>query len=234
MNTIKLLFDYIGHAITSLAAVIFVMLMTITGMILFSHTLFSQVFPVGMQHWEKIAATWLMALGWEFTVLITTCNTRHINKQIPAIMAICSGIIVLFFIQAFDGEQTALTLVQRWFVGVLAATINYIYAELFYKKWMERSDVIELPLKVNELQSMVNELQRQVNERESMLNAARAQLNQKNNDMNDLVRFKKNIDSELTCPHCKVIQDRFGTLHAHKGHCTSNPRNKNSNNKKTI
>jgi hypothetical protein len=226
MKAIKLLFDYIGHAITSLAAVIFVMLMTITGMILFSHTLFSEVFPVGMAYWEKIAATWFMALGWEFTVLLTTCNTRHINKHIPAVMAICSGIIVLFFIQAFDGEQTTLTLVQRWFVGVLAATINYIYAELFYKKWKERNDVIEFPIRVNELQSRVDELQRQLNERESTVNDVRSQLNQNNTELNDLLRFKKTIDAELTCPHCKVVHDRFGTLHAHKGHCSSNPRNK--------
>ena len=85
MKPIYTLFDNIGHAITSLAAVIFVMLMTITGMIFFSHTLFNQVFPTSMSDWEKLVATWLMALGWEFTVLITTCNTRHINKNIPAI-----------------------------------------------------------------------------------------------------------------------------------------------------
>ncbi len=228
MNTIKLLFDYIGHAITSLAAVIFVMLMTITGMILFSHTLFSQVFPVGMQYWEKIAATWLMALGWEFTVLITTCNTRHINKQIPAIMAICSGIIVLFFIQAFDTEQTALTLVQRWFVGVLAATINYIYAELFYKKWMERKNSIELPLKVNDLESTVNQLQRKCNETESLRTREALNYEQAKIELKELQRFKDKIQSELTCPHCKLVQVNFGTLHAHKGHCNSNPRKGNT------
>src|SRR5690242_14626133 len=114
---IERVFDIIGEGITSLGAVIFVMFMTITGMIFFSHTLFSHVFPTTMEPWEKLAATWLMALGWEFTVLITTCNTRHINKYIPVIMALCSGIIVLFFIQAFDNNKTMLEISQRWFVG---------------------------------------------------------------------------------------------------------------------
>jgi hypothetical protein len=219
-------FDNIGRTITSLAAVIFVMLMTITGMVLFSHTLFTNVFPEGMQPWEKLSATWFMALGWEFTVLITTCNVRHINKHIPVIMAICSGVIVLFFIQAFDNTQTALTIVQRWFVGLLAATINYIYAELFYKKWKERNDFIELPNQLIELQSQLHqlqsdnhELQRTVHERDSALLELKPKLD-------ELTRFKHKIDRELTCPHCKEAQDSYGTLNAHKGHCTENPKNK--------
>ena len=230
----KNLFDYIGRAITSLAAVIFVMLMTITGMILFSHTLFASVFPAGMEHNEKIAATWFMALGWEFTVLITTCNVKHIHKNIPAVMAVCSGVIVLFFIQAFDGYQTPLVLTQRWFVGILAATINYIYAELFYKKWSERNNFIELPLKVVELQSKVNELQSKIDQNQWLVDDAQRTINESElahnetkEKLKDLQRFKKQIESELTCSHCHVIQTSYGSLRAHKGHCLNNPLNKN-------
>ncbi len=230
MSHLKKLFDYIGRAITSLAAVIFVMLMTITGMVLFSHTLFTNVFPEGMEPWEKLSATWLMALGWEFTVLITTCNIKHIHKRIPVVMAICSGIIVLFFIQAFDDKQTVLTIVQRWFVGILAATINYIYAELFYKKWNERNDFIHLPIKVNQLQSKLDDSRRQAIEYESKLVQLQSSLNEKILRADHLERYKIKIDKELTCPHCKFVHETFGSLHAHKGHCASNPR-KQANNK---
>ncbi len=225
METIKKMFDHIGRAITSLAAVIFVMLMTITGMVLFSHTLFTNVFPEGMQEWEKQAATWFMALGWESTVLITTCNVKHINKNIPAFMAVCSGIIVLFFIQAFDDQQTTLTLIQRWFVAILAAGINYIYAELFYKKWSERNDFIELPVQVNELQARVNELESTVNEKQRAVEESNSELIQMKNDCAELLRFKMKVDSELICEHCKMVQKDHGSLRAHKGHCSKNPRN---------
>lgn len=224
MKKIETLFDTIGQAITSLGAVIFVMLMTITGMIFFSHTLFTDVFPATMALWEKMTAAWFMALGWEFTVLITTCNTKHIHPRIPVIMAICSGLILLFFIQAFDDTQSWLTISQRWFVGVLVAAINYIYAELFYAKWQERNNAQQWPLKLIELESTVNELQRSLNESQSALNESQSIMDEKTKSLNELQRFKAKITEELRCPHCEVIQTSYGTLHAHKGHCLSNPK----------
>lgn len=219
MNLLNKIFDSIGRAITSLAAVIFVMLMTITGMILFSHTLFAKIFPDGMSSWEKISATWFMALGWEFTVLITTCNTKHINRHVPAIMAICSGIIVLFFIQAFDGNQQPLILAQRWFVGILAATINYIYADLFYAKWKERKEFIDFPAQVDKLQAQLIDTGHKFSELQSEHNDQSRKLNETQRELIDLRSMKKRIESELTCPHCNVIQSSYGTLIAHKGHC---------------
>ncbi|MCZ8020206.1 MAG: hypothetical protein O9302_03245 [Cyclobacteriaceae bacterium] len=231
MDTIEQIFDNIGRAITSLAAVIFVMLMTISGMIFFSHTLFIEVFPSNMQAWEKLLATWLMALGWEFTVLITTCNTRHINKNIPIIMAVASGIIVLFFIQAFDGTQAWLVICQRWFVGILAATINYIYAELFYAKWQERQLNRELPNKLHERDRQVNELDRALHELHVSLDETQrdlyqttSHLNETQKELHQLKAYKQQVERELTCPHCKVVQESYGTLQAHKGHCAMNER----------
>lgn len=226
MKPIYTLFDNIGHAITSLAAVIFVMLMTITGMIFFSHTLFNQVFPTSMTDWEKLVATWLMALGWEFTVLITTCNTRHINKNIPGIMAVASGVIVLFFIQAFDDTQTWLTIAQRWFVGVLAATINYIYAELFYAKWKERNELNELPAKITWYEREVTTLQSRLEQTRSELNLYKSGMDEVSTKLVELDRYKQKVERELTCPHCKQKFETYGSLHAHKGYCTENPKSR--------
>lgn len=226
MKNIEHFFDNIGRAITSLAAVIFVMLMTITGMIFFSHTLFSFVFPASMEPWEKLAATWLMALGWEFTVLITTCNTRHINKHIPLIMAVCSGIIVLFFIQAFDSQQPLLTIGQRWFVGLLAATINYIYAELFYSKWSERSEQQAMPKKLAQTESNLVQLQSELVQVRSALDQTQRTLTERERSLKEHEGFRKKTESELTCGHCKTLQKNYGALRAHKGHCKQNPINK--------
>lgn len=242
------LFDAIARAITSLAAVVFVMLMTITGMIFFSHTLFASVFPDTMSTWEKAGATWVLAMAWELTVLITTCNTRHINARIPVVMALCSGVIILFFLQGFEASAGFLMLLQRWFVGALVATINYIYAELFYKKWSERVKFIEQPDRVDELErqlieaqaavqstinereSAVNELQRALNEAQSALDERQSAVNEVslkfNQELDELRAFRTRVQSELTCPHCAQIFPAYGTLHAHKGHCPENPKTK--------
>lgn len=224
--TIEKFFDNIGRAITSLAAVIFALLMIITAMIFFSHTLFIGVFPSSMETWEKLAATWLMALGWEFTVLLTTVNTRHLNRYIPIIMAAASGVIVLFFIQAFDGSQPVLNIAQRWFVGILAATINYIYAELFYAKWLERSQQQAMPMKLVENQSTIDQLQRRLDEVQSTLDQTQRSLIERERKLVELERFKKESEAELTCDHCKTTQKSYGALRAHKGHCKQNPINK--------
>jgi molybdopterin converting factor small subunit len=222
---LQTVFDTIGRAITSLAAVIFALLMIITAMIFFSHTLFMDVFPTTMDKWERITATWLMALGWEFTVLLTTVNTRHINKHIPLVMAIASGFIVLFFIQAFDVSQPMLIVAQRWFVGVLAATINYIYAELFFAKWQERTAQQAMPMQLMQNKSTIDELAQRLIEREQALEQAQRALNERERRLQELERFKKTVDAELTCQHCNTQQASYGALRAHKGHCKNNPIN---------
>jgi hypothetical protein len=207
-------FENIGRAITSLGAVIFVMLMVVCAMVFFSHTLFTEALPASMAPWEKMAAAWFMAFGWELTVLVTTCNVKHLNRNIPLVMAVCSGVILLYFVEAFDLSQTFLIVSQRWFVSVLIASVNYIYADLFYKKWQEYNQVNELPVRLNELQSRVNELQSALDESQSGINELRS-----------LRAFRAKIVKDLTCPHCKVEFETFGTLHAHKRHCTQNPIN---------
>jgi hypothetical protein len=226
MQIIAKTFDRIGSGITSLGAVIFVLLMVITSMIFFSHTLFLQVFPENMSLWEKRMATWVMALGWELTVLITTCNTRYIDKRIPWLMAIASGIIVLFFIQAFDLSLTGLQIAQRWFVGVLVATINWIYADLFYAKWTERTSTLAMPKQVDDLSAQVKQLTADLHQRDADLHECRAKLQHSERELMELRAFKKQTLAALVCPYCNVQQSSTDALRSHKGHCSENPKNK--------
>lgn len=207
-------FDSIGKALTSMAAVIVVLLFTICGLTLFSHSLFNEVFPAGMNSWEKAFATIFMAVAWEAAILITTVNSAHINRNIPAIMAICSGVVVLFFLHAFDSDLGLLTLLQRWFIGILVALVNWIYTDIFHSKWKERLRLIEQPMKLIQLESNVSDLQSALNKAQSKLKS-----------FDELQRFKDQVTRELTCPHCAKIQSSYGTLHAHKGHCIMNPKN---------
>lgn len=216
MNTTKQpLFETVGNAITSLGAVIFVMLSIILAALLFTHSLFLQALPQQMEAWEKALASWSLAIGFESTVLLMVCNTRYINKNFPVFMAIASAVIMLYFLESFDWSQPALIITLRFFIALVVAIINLTYAELFMKRWVEFISAKEQPMKLNDLELKVNELQSRLTEAE-----------RERNELQSLRKLKATIDNELTCPHCHVKQATYGSLHAHKGHCTENPKRK--------
>jgi hypothetical protein len=218
------LFEYIGNMITSMAAVIFVLVMTILGLITFTHTLFNEVLPITMTGWERELASWLLALGWEFTLLITTCNTQHINRKIPALVAIASGIIVLFFIRAFDSNQSNVEMIsKKLFIGLLISAINYIFTELFYSKWKELQINKSLLARVSELEinltAKTNELINAINE----LGHSEQTINKLMIQVTELEEYKKREMEKLTCPHCQQVYETIYKLTSHKGICSSNP-----------
>jgi hypothetical protein len=217
-------FERIGFAITSMAAVIFVLILTLLGLLTFTHTLFFEVLPQTITGWERYLASWMLALGWEFTLLITTCNTQFLHRRIPLVAAIASGVIVLFFIQAFSFDLPNIELFKRWFIGLLVATINYIYTELFYAKWKELHRTKDLNARIDELEEL-NKLQT------IELNTTREQLKKVDLDVERLVDYvaeleifkKKELDSK-TCRFCKKLMPSIFHLSSHMRNCDSNPK----------
>lgn len=231
-------FETVARAIYSHGLVTAVMLFVITYMTLFSHTLFLQILPAAMSPWERDVSAWLMAIGWDLTLLVTMGNPRHIHRSIPWIGATASGIIVLFFFDAFQGMITAATLlmIQRWFTGLLAAIIAFIYTSLFHAKWSERNELAALPSKLHDTERRLIQAQTELDEvkakyklSDATLNEVRSKLKEREQKTNDLLTQLDQHLKELTCPHCKVVQANPRSLNAHKGHCASNPKNKHLN-----
>jgi hypothetical protein len=54
----------IGTAITSISAVILVLMLTIVAMIFFSHNVFYETLPDTMIYWERQVAAWAIACSW--------------------------------------------------------------------------------------------------------------------------------------------------------------------------
>lgn len=218
------LFEQIGIAITSMAAVIFVLVLTLLGLLTFTHTLFYDVLPQTITGWERYAASWLLALGWEFTLLITTVNTQLLNRRIPVLAAIASGVIVLFFIEAFEFDQPIIELLKRWFIGLLVATINFIYTELFYVKWSRLQ-------KERNLEERIAELEQTVNSQSNELDATKDHLTKANTDVERLVDyvaelevFKRKAVAEKSCRFCGTELPSVYHVHSHMRNCDSNPR----------
>jgi len=227
------IFDRIGYAITSMAAVIFVLMMTIIAMIFFSHTLFYEIFPPEMAEWEKSIATWTLAFAWELTVLITTCNTQFIHKRIPFAMAICSGFIILLFIHGFDTNLSGLEYFKKWFIGLLVATINIVFSGLFYAKWSEAKTQKKLGDQFAELKSICNTQQLELTKLKSELYRSKTDFDQLFAYTEELEAFKSKETQKLTCPHCKNIFNNVYQLTSHKGQCESQPKQEKATVKKS-
>jgi len=231
-------FDAVGDFINSLAFVILVMLFILAAGTFFSHTFFYRAFPSDLD--GKFLASWLLAAGWEFTILISTANTGHVKKWIPVAFSVCSGIILLFFLNAFDTEILSGTDAEGnpvflekgfadhfrfYFAGLLIGGLNYVYADLFQKKWIERKYNVSLPGLFADLEKNFKELQSKLDELQGRLNQSDSKITDLKKANEELARYKAGIEKKLTCPHCGQLQE-FGSLTAHKGHCLENPKNK--------
>ena len=218
------IFERIGYAITSMAAVIFVLMMTIIAMIFFSHTLFYEIFPPEMVEWEKSAATWALAFAWELTVLITTCNTQFVHKRIPVAMAICSGFIILMFINGFEADLSMFEYFKRWFVGILVATINIVFSGLFYSKWCESKKQKSIEEHYHELELSFINITQELEKTKTDLNKSKNDFEQLFTYTEELEVFKLNELKKLTCQHCHKQFETIYKLTSHKGICHHNPR----------
>ena len=128
--------EKVANYITSVKAVMVAMFLIIVALVFDSHTLFIRTLPSDMDNWAKQVTSWLMAIGFEFTVLLTTANANYVNKRVNVLLAICTFLMTLFFFDVFT-QVEIMVICRIVFVSALVAYINYIYAELFVKKWIE-------------------------------------------------------------------------------------------------
>jgi hypothetical protein len=180
-NPLERIFDATGKLLTSLPATVTVMLILIAGMIFHSQTLFYRSYPADMADWEKVVASWFVAIGFEFTVLLTTANADKLpgirigpergpdqptrRVPIPAVFAVMTALIVWFFLEGHDFEVPAHLILTRALIAVIFAYANLTYAHLFVRHWNARknfySDRSHLTKKIAELTSRVDHLTKQ-------------------------------------------------------------------------
>lgn len=217
--------EKIANLITSLGTVIFVLLMTVIAMIFVGHGLYYQVFLKNMAPWQADVAAWVLSFGVETTVLVITCNVKYFSsRQLPVFFAICSGFIVLFFIQAFDMNQSAIDLAIRWFIGLLVAGVNYVYSELFVKKYNDEKYKTDLLGEIKilnqknsesnlELESVKNDLERSKQDVERLVDYVA-----------ELEVFKKKELDKVTCSFCHQVFKSVYHLASHRTNCEMNPK----------
>lgn len=209
--------------ITSLGMIIFVLLMTVMAMIFVGHGLYHQVFLKCMTPWQAEAASWVLSFGVETTVLVITCNVKHLSSnKLPLFFAICSGLIVLFFINAFDFTQSGLDIAIRWFIGLLVSGVNYVYSELFVKKLNDVKLSVDLRMEITNLtQENVSALQ-ELSNTKSSLAKSNQDIERLTEYVIELESFKKTELDKLKCPYCFNQFETVYRLASHKGICEKN------------
>lgn len=218
-------FEKIGDLFTSVGAIIFVMTMVIIAMIFHTQTLFYRYLPVDMPEFSKAASSIVLAVGFEFTVLLTTTNSQYVKgKWAALIFAITTFFISTFFFEAFDFSQKPVIVCFRFFASFIIAFVNYIYSELFTMKWhrfkMQKSMKEELEKSLAENSLLGSQL------KESKAKIAILDTELKNSlvKLQNLEKQEKARLKVLTCPYCNEVFKTEARLRGHKGRCGQNPK----------
>lgn len=211
--------------ITSLGMVIFVLVMTVLAMIFVGHGLYYQVFLKCMPQWQAEVAAWVLSFGIETTVLIITCNVKHFSSnKLPLFFAICSGFIVLFFINAFDFKQPALDIGVRWFIGLIVSGVNYVYSELFVKKLNDVRLSVDLRTEITNLTQQNASTLQELTNTKSSLTKANLDIERLVEYVAELENFKQKELDKLKCSHCHKSFESVYRLASHRGICEQNPK----------
>jgi hypothetical protein len=215
----------IANIITSLGTVIFVLLMTVVAMIFLGHGLYYQVFQKCMPSWQADVASWVLSFGVETTVLVITCNVKYFSsRQLPIFFAICSGFIVLFFINAFDFAQPTLAIAIRWFIGLIVSALNFVYSELFVKKFSDVQFTADL---LGQTQKLIQQNSEYDHERAQLkldLASSKKDVEMLAAYVTELEAFKKKEIDKVTCKACKTVFPTIFHLNNHLKNCSSNPK----------
>ncbi|HCW07524.1 MAG TPA: hypothetical protein DGG95_09200 [Cytophagales bacterium] len=203
--------------------VIFVLLMTVVTMLFVGHGLYYQVFVKCMSPWQADMAAWILSCGIETTVLVITANVKYFSsKQLPIFFAICSGFIVLFFIDAFNTTQPILDIAVRWFIGAMVCGLNYVYSELFVKKFNDELQATDMIKQIETLKQENEEYNRTISLIKSELSVAKEDSVKLLNQLVELEEFKRREIEKVTCK-CGQVFTSIYKLAAHKATCSSNP-----------
>jgi len=215
----------VADVITSLGMIIFVLLMVVVAMIFVGHGLYQQVFLQRMEPWQANVAAWVLSFGVETTVLVITCNVKYFSsKKLPIFFAICSGFIVLFFINAFDFSQPGLDLAIRWFMGTLVSGVNYVYSELFVKKFTDMQVKDNLLDQIEILKQKNEGCNQELVTTKDDLAKAKKDVEKLVDYVSELEVFKKKEMDKVTCKFCKLTFPTVFHVNSHVRNCEANPK----------
>ena len=193
----------IGNFITSAKAILIALLFIIVALVFDSHTLFIRTLPSDMDNFSKEITSWGMAIAFEFTVLLTTANGNYVRRTTHYFLAFCTLMTTLFFFDVF-AERDLFRIFQIVFVSIMIAFVNFIYAELFVKKWKEYKASIDSG---NYLTKQLLGLENQMN----LIESVKVKLQDSNVELQEKLSYETN-NRLLLESNIKVLNKELKSL----------------------
>lgn len=125
----------IAGYLTSFSAVLTGLLLLLGFMIFETQSLFERILP--MSSWKATMASILIAIVYEFSILIFTVNADKISKRIPIVLSVISFLFNLWFWEVWTGEM--IIRIMKIVVSGVLAYLNYAYCELFFSLYIQRN-----------------------------------------------------------------------------------------------
>lgn len=220
MNQAKNPLRKLGWLLTSVEAIIFVMTMIIIAMIFHTQTLFYRYLPSDMPTFSRAVSSIVLAIGFEFTVLLTTTNSKYLKgKWGTFVFALTTFIISAFFFEAFDFNQPRIIILFRFFASLIIALVNYVYSDLFSARWVDYINQEKISEELTFLKKNNLELTNKYAESQAELKNAQLDLKSSLKKLSELEKEKTNRIASLTCPYCQSVFASESKLRGHKGRC---------------
>ena len=153
-----------------------------------TQTLYADAYPIHLQGFSRIAASWFMAVAFEVTATVVTVNEKHDKyKTKTIIFAIASVIMTALFLAGGNepmGVSTQVTgevnykhLITQVFLSAVSGYMVYVFAELFTDKAKAERIEIDTQLLLAEAQEELTLLKNKLTQADQQLNLGEGKLN---------------------------------------------------------
>ena len=143
--------------------------------------------------------------------------------------------MTLLFFDVFSAETKPFNwYLTTVFMCLLLGLIDYLYADLFVKKYNQ----------INNLKQQQQDYEKLINENENLikdldksslvLEQSKQELSKTKESLQRTITNLEEANEKLTCPHCGQLQKSVSAYRNHIGSCKDNPKNKLNGEIKSI
>lgn len=221
----------IAKFLNSLEAILIPMLILLIAFIVDAGVLFYRVLPEYMNENLKLFASIMLGVAVAFPLLLTSVNSDLLKHKykigFPEIFGFCSFFMTLLFFDVFSADIKPFNwYLTTVFMCLLLGLIDYLYADLFVKKYNQINNQERKKDDYHKLKEENQGLVKELDMSSLVLQKSQEELSKTKKSLERTKSSLEEANDKLTCPYCSQLQKSVSTYRNHLGRCTGNPKNK--------
>lgn len=221
----------IAKFLNSLEAILIPMLILLVAFIVDAGVLFYRVLPEYMNENLKLFASVMLGIAVAFPLLLTSVNSNLLKHKykvgFPEIFGFCSFFMTLLFFDVFSAETKPFNwYLTTIFMCLLLGLIDYLYADLFVKKYNQINNLEQQQLDYEKLKDENKSLLNDLDKSGLVLQKSKEELSKTKESLERIMESLEEANKKLTCPYCGQLQKSVSSYRNHLGGCKDNPKNK--------